>query len=74
MNTYVTYFKVSNIKPTYKQVDQLAKVFGTEKIQYGKDLIGRCLKKMQAHDARMKIKEILNCSFEDINIKYHGKD
>jgi len=71
--TYINGIKVSGISPSYKQMIDISEVFKTQDIHNNGDLQIKCFIKMQPHNARFKIQEILNCSFTQIRVKYHEK-
>lgn len=73
MKTYISGIKVENVNPSYSQMIELAELFNTQKIENNGSLQINCLIKMQAYDARIKIRKILDCKTTDIRIKYHEK-
>ena len=75
MKTYISRIKIINVKPKYKEIDIIMKKL---KVRHLAEEDGgiqiKCLIKMQPHDVRMFLTELLNCSNTQIRIEYHEKN
>ena len=74
MKTIIEGIKVDNITPTYKQMSQLSNALNTKHIHNNGSLQIKCNIKIQPHEVRKIVRDILECSFSQIRIKYHEKN
>lgn len=69
--TIIVGISVHSCYPTYKQMIAIANEFMTDRIENNGNLQVRCFIEMNLTTARVKIRDILDCKFSQIRVKYH---